>query len=46
MFFPAKYHGSWYQSWNYLLVSAAYSDLCYTSVYKSRLWIGRDNNGK
>ena len=42
MFLLAKYHGSWYQSWKYLVVSAAYSNLCYTSTYKSRLWMGRD----
>ena len=46
MFFPGKYHGFLYQSWKYLLVSAAYSDLCYTSAYKSRLWIVKDNNEK
>ena len=42
MFLPAKYHGSWYQSLKYLVVSAAYSNLCYTSAYKNRLLMGRD----
>ena len=42
MFLPTKYHGSWYQSLKHLLFSAAYSDLFYTSAYKSKLWMGKD----